>query len=67
MFGRNLYDQYKYPIGLIESNWGGTPIEVWSSPDATAACANNGRKRYVPHNYNLNTIVSLAADPFFSS
>lgn len=45
MFGRNLYDQYKYPIGLIESNWGGTPIEVWSSPDATAACANNGRKR----------------------
>ena len=46
MFGKNIYDQYRYPIGLIESNWGGTKIEVWSSPEATAACSSRqGHKR----------------------
>ena len=38
LFGRNLYDHFKYPIGLISSNWGGTPIEDWSSPDVLAKC-----------------------------
>jgi len=27
-----------YPIGLIESDWGGTPVEAWSSPDALNMC-----------------------------
>ena len=46
MFGKNIYDQYRYPIGLIESNWGGTKIEVWSSPEATSACSSHqGHKR----------------------
>ena len=26
------------PFGLISNNWGGTPIEHWSSPDALAVC-----------------------------
>ena len=26
------------PVGLVESAWGGTRIESWSSPDALAAC-----------------------------
>ncbi|XP_071958438.1 sialate O-acetylesterase-like isoform X2 [Antedon mediterranea] len=37
-FGRDLYDHLKYPIGLISTNWGGTPVEAWSSPDALAKC-----------------------------
>jgi len=37
-FARNLYDRYKVPQGLISSNWGGTPVEAWSSPDALAKC-----------------------------
>jgi len=28
----------KYPIGLIASDWGGTPVEAWSSPDAIKQC-----------------------------
>ncbi|KAI5098414.1 sialate O-acetylesterase precursor [Silurus meridionalis] len=31
LFGRYLYEHLKYPIGLVESCWGGTPIEAWSS------------------------------------
>jgi sialate O-acetylesterase len=30
-FARDLYDQYKVPIGIINSAVGGTPIEAWIS------------------------------------
>jgi sialate O-acetylesterase len=33
-FGRNLYQQYHVPIGLIASEWGGTPAESWTSAAA---------------------------------
>jgi hypothetical protein len=41
MFARGLQKHLKYPIGVIESDWGGTPIEVWSGPDAVKACPSN--------------------------
>ena len=30
-FGRKLAEELKIPIGLINSSWGGTPIEAWIS------------------------------------
>ncbi len=36
-FGRNLYDVFKQPLGLINSSVGGTPIESWISPEAQQA------------------------------
>ena len=30
-FGRELYRKYGVPVGLISSNWGGTPAEAWTS------------------------------------
>ncbi|XP_020667217.3 sialate O-acetylesterase [Pogona vitticeps] len=39
LFGRYLYEKLRYPIGLIDSSWGGTPIEAWSSKRALAKCA----------------------------
>jgi sialate O-acetylesterase len=30
-FGRKLNKELKIPIGLIESTWGGTPVEAWIS------------------------------------
>nr|XP_017534975.2 sialate O-acetylesterase isoform X1 [Manis javanica] len=38
LFGRYLYDTVRYPIGLISSSWGGTPIEAWSSGRSLKAC-----------------------------
>ncbi|XP_055736812.1 sialate O-acetylesterase-like [Salvelinus fontinalis] len=38
MFGRHLYNVLKYPIGLVTSCWGGTPVEAWSSPRALQHC-----------------------------
>jgi sialate O-acetylesterase len=31
LFGRELHQRYHVPIGLIESNWGGTAAEAWVS------------------------------------
>ena len=43
-YGKNIYDQYKKPIGLIATDWGGTPVESWSSPDALRQCNITGDK-----------------------
>ena len=31
-YGKNLFEKLNCPIGLINSNWGGTPAETWT-PD----------------------------------
>ncbi len=28
-FGKKMYEETKIPVGLINSSWGGTPIEIW--------------------------------------
>ncbi len=33
LFGKELYEKYKVPIGLINSSWGGTDIEAWMNGD----------------------------------
>ncbi|XP_043532897.1 sialate O-acetylesterase isoform X1 [Chiloscyllium plagiosum] len=38
LFGQYLYDKLQYPIGLVESCWGGTPIEAWSSQRVLHKC-----------------------------
>ncbi|XP_029302776.1 sialate O-acetylesterase-like [Cottoperca gobio] len=38
LFGRYLYKRLQYPIGLVESCWGGTPVEAWSSSRALQQC-----------------------------
>ncbi|XP_011425300.1 sialate O-acetylesterase [Magallana gigas] len=56
LYGKFLSQHFNYPIGLVETNWGGTRIEAWSSPDALKRCAGfSGRKRnqyYESHLYN---------------
>lgn len=36
-FGRELHEQLKVPVGLIEADWGGTRIESWTPPEGFAA------------------------------
>ena len=33
-FGRELHTQLKVPVGLIDSSWGGTPAQAWTSHDS---------------------------------
>lgn len=39
LFGRYLYDKMQYPVGLIETCWGGTPVEAWISKRVVHHCA----------------------------
>ncbi|XP_011604824.2 sialate O-acetylesterase [Takifugu rubripes] len=55
LFGRYLHDTLKYPIGLIDSCWGGTPVEAWSSSRALQQCGldyNDEFRRPYPSNKN---------------
>ncbi len=39
-FAREIHQKEKVPIGIIESNWGGTVAEAWTSMDALTADAS---------------------------
>lgn len=56
LFGRYLYDTLKYPIGLVESCWGGTPVEAWSSARSLEKCGlstNDERQKRDLNDYNF--------------
>ncbi|KAL3892624.1 MAG: hypothetical protein SGPRY_014949 [Prymnesium sp.] len=40
VFGREVFDALdgEVPIGLISNNWGGTPVESWTTPEVLKAC-----------------------------
>jgi sialate O-acetylesterase len=39
-FGREINEKEHVPIGLIDSTWGGTPVEAWASMDSLSADAS---------------------------
>ena len=36
-FGRQLHKELNVPVGLIDTSWGGTPAEFWTSRKALEA------------------------------
>ena len=44
LFAEYLYTHVNHPIGLVESSWDGTPVEVWSPPEAFTACAHHNKR-----------------------
>lgn len=43
-FGRDLYKYQNVPIGLIDTSWGGTIIETWTSKEALATVPSMGKR-----------------------
>ena len=39
IFGREIQAHTGKPLGLVNTNWGGTPVEFWMSNEAEASCA----------------------------
>ena len=42
IFGKNIQAHTGKPVGLVNTNWGGTPVEFWMSDEAEARCAHGG-------------------------
>ena len=54
-FGRELHAAMGVPIGLISSNWGGTPVEAWTSESTLATLGG--------FEATLNRLAEERADP----
>eukprot|EP00040_Diaphanoeca_grandis_P026797 m.150595 g.150595 ORF g.150595 m.150595 type:complete len:555 (-) comp30734_c0_seq1:240-1904(-) len=51
LFGRNVYEGLNgdVPVGLVSNNWGGTPVQSWSSAASMKVCnATGGTDLYNP-------------------
>ncbi len=67
-FGREIQDAIKVPVGLISSDWGGTPAEAWTSeetlkamPDWEPGLKQIGQLRGDPAALKKNYDVAVAA------
>jgi len=61
LFARNLYDNMlargeRLPLGLIDSAWGGTRVEAWSTPQGLESCGAGGGI-YPDHPQNSNSYL----------
>jgi sialate O-acetylesterase len=45
-FARELWRELKVPIGIINSSWGGTIIETWTSPEVYGALPADVRRTF---------------------
>lgn len=62
LFGLNIHKARGYPVGLINSNWGGTMIQDWSSAEAMAACSSSsGSSSSSDNNDHADDLQSAAA------
>ena len=41
-FGRTIYAEVRVPVGLINSSWGGSPIEPWTVTEGGSGATYNG-------------------------
>ena len=61
-FGRDLFDSLptKVPLGLIESDVGGTPVQDWSPPSAIQQCSAvnlTAQERGFVATYNFSSVL----------
>lgn len=62
LFGRYMFEKLKYPIGLVESCWGGTSVEAWSSPRALKQCGlqQTENRSGMPQRCSLSCVLRVA-------
>ena len=48
IYGRKIQQVTGKPVGLVNTNWGGTPVEFWMSSDAHQSCGTYLRVLHPP-------------------
>jgi sialate O-acetylesterase len=64
-FGRELHNELKVPVGLIDTSWGGTLIEPWTPPVGFAAvpALKAIQEQVEKANADYRKSLSVALDP----
>eukprot|EP01084_Bolivina_argentea_P283282 485108_1 len=68
-FGKYMYNYLNYPVGLIATDYCGTPVRYWSSPDALAKCNETYTKvaeKYKDVHYVQTMSDRYGSDPLAS-
>ena len=47
-FARDIYETHKFPVGLVHSSWGGSPIQAWIPKEILEANPSFSRQVDVP-------------------
>jgi len=63
-FAREIFQKLNVPVGLVNSSWGGTPVESWMSP---AALASDPRFKIVTERWQQNVAAYAANKAGFDS
>jgi sialate O-acetylesterase len=65
-FGRNLFSHFNVPIGLINTSWGGTNVEAWTSmetmyalPEYKLALDNLKKKNFSNNDQDVNILKDI--------
>jgi sialate O-acetylesterase len=61
-FARELYNQLKVPIGLINTSWGGTMVETWTSREAFEQSPEFKNLIAGMPSINLDSLVKMRTD-----
>uniref|UniRef100_A0A0B7A1T8 Sialate O-acetylesterase domain-containing protein n=1 Tax=Arion vulgaris TaxID=1028688 RepID=A0A0B7A1T8_9EUPU len=59
LYGKAIHKALGYPIGLVATDWGGTPVEAWSSPEALAKCGIHGKTKIKQPDSFIKYVESL--------
>ncbi len=63
-FAKEMYEKTGIPVGIINSSWGGTPVEAWISEDGLKEFPKyiNDKKRFENSNYRdeIKKLESIA-------
>jgi sialate O-acetylesterase len=61
-FARELYNQLKVPIGLINTSWGGTMVETWTSREAFQQSPEFKNMIAGMPSVNLDSVAKMRSD-----
>lgn len=59
LYGREIQSRTNMPVGLVNTNWGGTPLEFWSSADSLNKCAKSSGESGGAFNAMITPLLNM--------
>ena len=59
LYGVEIMKHTKYPVGLVNTNWGGTSVEFWSSKESLSPCNDKQTKSGGAYNGMITPLLNM--------